>query len=450
MCLAFGPAAWGQYKSVNPQVKKIGDEVSEARIAEILKKLQSFGTRNTMSSQDHPTRGIGAARRWIYEQFKSYSPRLQVSFDSYTLKKQGRITRETELHNVIAVLPGKLDTDQRVIISGHYDSLVLPRRTGNQPQTPGEALPAVDPDADAPGVTDDGSGTAAVMELARIMSQLEFDKTLVFIAFAGEENGLIGSTLYAENAKKEGQHIEGVLNNDIIGSDVAGDGRTDNFCVNVFSEEPNDSASRELARYIRQIGERYYPAMDVDLVFRADRFGRGGDHTSFNQHGFAAVRISTPTEDFANQHSLTDTFANTSVPYIARVTRVNGVAAACLALAPRSPAVFEDIERNGRKIHSLMLGRGKSRYDAQLRWKMENPEPDLAGYVIVMRATTAPYWEKEIYVGNVTEYTMPNVSIDELVFGVKAIDKDGNESLVIPYVAPPRPPVKVETEGTGN
>jgi hypothetical protein len=276
------------------------------------------------------------------------------------------------------------------------------------------------------------------MELARVLSKYEFEKTLVFIAFSGEEYGLLGSTLYAEKAHRENHVIEAVLNNDIIGSDTAGNGRIENWRVNVFSEDPSDSPSRQLARYIREMSLRYLPSMRADLIFRADRFGRGGDHTPFNQRGFAAVRFSSPQENFANQHSVTDTFANTSVPYIVRVTKVNAAAAASLAWAPKSPATMERIERNGQIAPTILLTRGKTRYDAMLRWKQENPEPDLAGYAVLMRATSVPYWEHDIFVGNITEYTLPDISIDEVVFGVKAVDKDGNESLVAPYVQPPR------------
>ena len=207
------------------------------------------------------------------------------------------------------------------------------------------------------------------MELARVLSQYQFEKTLVFIAFAGEEQGLLGSTLYAQKAHKENQKIEAVLNNDIIGSDVSGSGRRENRRVNVFSEDPPDSLSRQLARYIRETGERYFPSMRVDPVFRADRFGRGGDHTPFNQEGFAAVRFSSPQENFANQHSLTDTFANTSPEYVARVAKVNAAAAASLAWAPRSPVISELVERNGQMVTTLLLTRGTTRYDAVLRWK---------------------------------------------------------------------------------
>jgi len=438
----------GQYKTPNPQVSKIVSEVSDEKITEILKKLESFGTRNILSTQDNPTRGVGAARKWIYDQFRSYSPKLEVSFDQYKLKKiegrTSRVPRDVDLYNVVAVLPGTTNKEQRIIVSGHYDTIVMGRPTGGAPATPAEAPPMRDPDLDAPGVTDDGSGTACVMELARVLSHYEFEKTLVFIAFAGEEEGLLGASLYAEKARAANQKIEAVLNNDIIGSDVSGSGRMENRRVSVFSEDPDDSPSRELARYIKDIGERYLPAMHVDTIFRADRFGRGGDHTGFNLEGFSAVRLSSPEENFANQHTVTDTFANTSVPYITMVTKVNGAAAASLAWAPKPPVTAEVTERNGQKVTTLFLTRGKSRYDAALKWKQENPEADLAGYVVLWRATTAPYWEHEVFVGKVTEYTFPDVSIDDLVFGVKAIDKDGNESLVSPYVQAPRVKRKIE------
>jgi hypothetical protein len=445
-----------QYKAINPQVSKIVSEVSEERISAILKTLEGFGTRNTFSSQDTPNRGIGAARKWIYEQFRGFSPRLEVSYDQYRLKKDdtrgSRIVSDVDLYNVVAVLPGTVNKDQRIIVSGHYDSIALVRAPGAAPAGPGDVAGAGgapptprDPNADAPGVTDDGSGTACVMELARLLSQYQFEKTLVFVAFAGEENGLLGSTLYAQKARTLSQKIEAVLNNDIIGSDESGDGRKENRRVSVFSEDPIDSASRGLARYIREVGQRYVPSMSVDLIFRADRFGRGGDHTPFNQEGYPAVRFSTPVENFANQHSITDTFANTSVTLAARITRVNAAAAASLAWAPKSPVVSEQIERNGQKVTNLLLTRGKTRYDAQLKWKNETPEPDLAGYVVVMRPTTAPFWDREIFVGNVMEYTLPELSIDEVVLGVKAVDKDGNESLVSTYVQAPRTKRTIQT-----
>jgi hypothetical protein len=443
VCLWAAPPASAQYKTINPQVAKLVSEVSEQRISEIQQKLESFETRNIFSSQTNPGHGIGAARKWIYQQFRSYSPRLEVSYDEHRLKKDesrgSRVLSDVDLYNVVAVLPGSSNREQRILIGGHYDSLVIERTAGAPAPQPGDPLPKRDPDLPAPGVTDDGSGTACVLELARVLSQYQFEKTLVFVAFAGEEEGLLGSTLYAEKAHQDNQKIEAVLSNDIIGSVLSGNGGMDNLRLNLFSEEPSDSRSRELARYIRDMGLRYLPSMRVDLIFRADRFGRGGDHTPFNQEGFAAVRFSSPMENYANQHSITDTYANTSSAYVARVAKVNAAAAAVLAWAPKPPQTSEQVERNGQKVPSLLLTRGKSRYDAVLRWNQENPEADLAGYAVVMRPTTAAYWDHEIFVGNSTEYTMPGVSIDEYIFGVKAVDKDGNESLVTPYVQVPRP-----------
>jgi len=455
LALSLVPCAHAQLKSVNPTVQKIVDSVSQDRVTEILKKLESFGTRGIFSEQDNPAHGIGAARHWIYDQFKSYSPRLQVSFDNYRVKKgKGRIIQDVDLYNVVAVLPGKLNPERQFILSGHYDSLAMLRRAPDgSTAVPTDGQSGGPPPFDLsmlapiePGVTDDGSGTAAVMELARIMSQYEFEKTIVFVAFAGEEMGLVGSSLYARKARKENQIIDGVLNNDIIGSEVSGDGRIDNSTISVYSEDPDDSTSRQLARYVKDIGERYLPSVKIDLVFRADRIGRGGDHTPFNLEGYPAVRVTTPNENYANQHSVTDTFENTSVSYASRVIQANAAALASLALAPKAPVTNEPIKSGPRKGQPTpMISRGKTRYDSALRWKNENPEPDLLGYVIVMRKSTAPYWEKEVFVGNVTEYTFKDVSIDDVIFGVKAVDKDGNESLVAPYVPGPRQKLEIET-----
>ncbi len=442
-------------RSVNPKVKAVVEAVSEERIGETVKKLESFGTRNIFSSQDDPNYGIGAARRWIHDRFQSYSPRLEVSYDVYRVKKKGRIVHDVELQNVVAVLPGTVNKEHRVIVSGHYDSAVIARRAGAPGSAPstatdgarqGPAAPLTfDIDSKAPGANDDGSGTAAVLELARVMSQYEWKNTVVFVAFTAEEEGLVGSTLYARKQRQENRTIDAVLNNDIIGDDTGGNGRKNNTSVEAYSEGPEDSPSREVARFVKQASERYIPSMRVDLVFRQDRIGRGGDHIPFNQEGYAAIRFTTPEENYKNQHTVTDTVANMSIPYAASVARVNAAALASLAAAPKKPVVEEQITRNGKPVTVAMLSRGKSRYDAQLRWKNENPEPDLAGYAIVMRSTTSPVWEREIFAGNVTEYLMKDVSIDDRVFGVKAIDKEGNSSLVSVYTSRPRTPAEIET-----
>ena len=457
---------------LNPAVKKIVDEVSEERIGAIMKKLGDFGTRYVASETDNPDHGIGGAAKWIESEFKSYSPRLEVSEQPFSVPKTRRTPRDLDLINVVAVLPGTIDKDRYVVVCGHYDSIAL-RRPQNGAVRTDDAGPstATDVEQSAPGVADDGSGTAATLELARVMSQYTFDKSILFITFAAEEIGLNGSKAYAAKAKEEKMQIEGVLNNDIIGSDVSGNGISANSHLRVFSEGPEDSPSRSLARYTKEIAERYMPGMSVDLIFRHDRFGRGGDHTSFVAQGFAAVRLTTPSENYANQHTATDTFANASVPYTTRVARMNAAVLATLALAPKAPVVAvnrpgggrgpgneagrggdapaggrgqsgesADAGRGGRGGRGGPPGPGLTRgkgYDAVARWAMPNPEPDVAGYSILIRDTTAPLWQREIYVGNVTEYTMPDTSIDDIVIGVRAIDKDGNPSLVSAYVMAP-------------
>jgi hypothetical protein len=514
-CLSPGLARADE-KAVNPQVRKIMDDVSEDRMKAILEKLVSFGTRNTMSNQDDPAHGVGAARQWILNEFKSYSPRLQVRFDKYRVKKQGqRIFKDVDLWNVIAVLPGTKFPESQILISAHYDSLNLGNRPpgGGAAAGPGSEAPLPigerpqmtleefekNAELPAPGACDDGSGVSAVMELARVMSHYEFDKTLVFVAFAGEEQGLIGSNLLSAKSHKENQIIEAVLNNDIIGTDTSGNGRFGNTSVSVYSDETMDSPSQQLARYAREIGERYMPAFKVNTMFLGDRLGRGGDHTPFQLEGYAAVRFSTPNEIYANQHHATDLLENMSVPYTARVARINAVVAASLAMAPKPPVIMREPRAgaNGRgagtnaqaggttpggtqagstaatdgnstgaaastadagrgagtpagtgpggRRPAPMISRGRSGYDALLQWRVVGPDDNIKGYVVVMRSTTSPYWEKEIYAGKVTEYTLKDVSVDEVKLGVKAIGLDGSESLVTPYVYPARQKTEIQT-----
>jgi hypothetical protein len=471
-CLILPSAALAQTpsNSLNPMVERIVGEISEQRIAATLQKLESFGTRYVLSPQDDPANGIGAAKRWIHDQFQSYSPRLEVSYQNFAVQKgarQGQIIRDVELSNVIAVLPGTIHKDRYVLVTAHYDSVALIRKpfTGEEQsiaeqvrrgmdESEARAIRKVLPPENelgpldfeaiaaqpiAPGVTDDGSGTAAVLELARVMSQYQFDKSIVFITFAGEEIGLAGSQAYAAMAKQTGMQIEAVLNNDIIGSEVSGNGRSSSNVLRLFSAGPEDSPSRELGRYAKQIAERFVPSMQVQMVFRQDRFLRGGDHTPFLNQGFGAVRLTTASENYKNQHSTTDTFAETSVPYTTRVVRMNAAVLASLALAPVPPVLNWTYASGPNKGgHTPLLTRGTSGYDAVLHW-LPNKEPDIAGYSVLMRSTTSPVWEKETWVGNVTGYTMPDVSIDDIVIGVKAVDKDGNQSIVSPYMEPVLP-----------
>ncbi len=354
--LAYSLFAAAPPKSLNPQVQEVVSGVSADHIAAIEKKLESFGTRNIFSATDDPAHGVGAAREWIAEQFKSYSPRLQVSFDKHRLAQQTtRMPGKVEIWNVVAVLPGTSEPEEQVLVTGHYDTINLVYRKDalGKRQMDAEATAK----APAPGVTDDGSGTAAVMELARVMSAYQFRKTLVFITFAAEEYGLYGSGLYAEQSAARHDQIEGVFNNDIIGSDVSGNGNTTNRRVNVYSAEPDDSTSRELARYFKAMAERYRPGFTVDLVLRHDRFGRGGDHSSFNAVGFPAVRVTTPSENYSNQHTATDTFASTSPAYATSVAKANAAAAASMAMAPKAPVIMVPGPSEGRSFGSA-LGRG--------------------------------------------------------------------------------------------
>lgn len=432
-----------QEKALQPRVREIIEAVSEDRIGATIKKLASLPTRNTLS-----TEGVAAARQWILAELQSYSPRLQVNLEHFKVKKnEERIVRDVDLYNVVAVLPGTSMPETQVLITGHYDTLNLIPLPAKTPRVEPADNIADRPvtydwtkvDAAAPGANDDGSGTAAVLELARVMSRYQFAKTLVFVTFAGEEQGLIGSTLHAGAARKRAQVIEAVLNNDIIGGDTSGNGRTDNSSVSLYSSDVMDSPTQQLARYARQIGERYLPSMKINMMFQQDRLGRGGDHTPFQLEGYAAVRFSTPNEDYAHQHSATDLPEFVSGPYTARVARINAAVAASLAQAPKPPVVTREATTGALKGQLVpRISRGKSRYDAELHWKSAGPDSNLKGYAIVMRSTTASDWEQEVFVGNVSDYVFKDVSIDDVRFGVKAIDNDGNESLVAPYVYPPR------------
>ncbi len=398
-------------------------------------RLVTFETRGNFSETGHATRGIGAAYRWIEAELKSYSPRLEVRLDRYKVRKQGRIFRDVEIVNVIATLRGTRHPERQVLISGHYDSLNLGQRSTAMNPEAIDAATEKNASAPAPGASDDASGVAATMEMARVLSQYEFDKTLVFAAFAGEELGLVGSTLHAQKAKRNGEIMEAVLNSDIIGTEMGGDGRRDNRRVRVFSADPPDSAPRTLARYIKEVGERYVPALEADLVFRSDRFGRGGDHTPFEREGYAAVRFTSAVENYAHQHTVTDTMENASPAYTAAVTRLKAAVAASLALAPRTPELPSTT--SGTRT-TISLTRGTGSYAAAMRWHHPAPEPDLAGFAVLVRKTTAPYWEREIFVGKKNDCTLQGLDIDNLVFAVKAIDTEGNESLPAVWVMPAR------------
>jgi hypothetical protein len=424
---ASGPALAQAPVGLDPRVERLVTSVSEQRLQALLEKLVSFGTRNTLSDQASPTRGIGAARRWIHDELTRTSPRLQVSFDTHTLEPGGRIPRAVELRNVLAVLPGK--SPRRIYVSGHYDSLNLGER-GQAALNAGQARLPADPEWDAPGANDDGSGTVLSMELARVFAEsgIEFEATLVFMAVAGEEQGLLGSRAHAQRMKQQNVPVQALFNNDIVGNSSGGNGILDGASVRLYSEGPEDSPSRALARFTRRVAALYLPSHAIRLLARPDRFRRGGDHSAFNAFGFAAVGFRESRENYGKQHNAHDTLDGVSYRYLAQNARANAAAMASLALAPPAPDVSDD---NGQP----MLDRRPSGYDAHLRWKAS---PGASAYHIYWRNAWAPDWEHDLVVGDVTEYTFPDANIDDQVWGVAAAGPAGHESTISAYVAPPR------------
>src|SRR6266536_26527 len=449
LLLASGSSAIGQSKSRtgsapqarkqptqprNPQIARIISEIDGRNIERTIRKLVSFGARNTLSEQNDPNRGIGAARDWLYGEFEKIAAasggRLTIEKQAFEQAKAARVPQPTMLTNIIATLKGtQAESINRVyVVSGHYDSM---------------CTSPTDAKCDAPGANDDASGTAAVLELARVMSKYNFDATIIFMTVPGEEQGLLGATYFAEQAKQKNWDIDAMFTNDIVGNTLGGNGMRDRRTIRVFSEGvpsnetqadattrrsvggENDSASRQLARFIHEIGLRYVPAMDVTMIYRRDRYGRGGDHIPFLERGYAAVRFTEPNEEYKHQHQNVrvekgvqygDLPEFVDFGYIANVARVNAASLSVLASAPARP-----------KNVSILTARLTN--DTDLRWDA-NKEPDLAGYEVVWRDTTAPVWTNSRSVGNVTSYTIPGLSKDNYFFGVRAIDKDGNRSPV--------------------
>jgi hypothetical protein len=434
LLLAVPAAARGGDTPPDPRINALLETITPERLRQTLEPLAAFETRHTLSRLDQPRRGIGAAREWIRRELAAASPRLQVAFDAYDVPAQGeRITRDVDLRNVVAVLPGR--SPRRIYVSGHYDTVARAPQAGPASATGG--FDWTQTDNPAPGANDDGSGTALTLEVARALagSGIEFDATLVFVAFAGEEQGLVGATLHAQKALEAKAPIEAVLNNDIVGGSEGGQGVRDSASVRIFSDGPEDSPSRALARAVRRIAATYVPAHRVRLVARYDRFGRGGDHIPFSQRGYAAVRFTESKENYARQHTADDTLAGVDYDYLARNARVNAAAAAELALAPAAPVVSDE---RGRP----QLGRGPTGYDAALRWTRA---PGAVAYRVVWREAWAPDWQHERRVGDVDALVLPGLSIDDYVFGVSAIGPGGHESLVAAYVNPPRAPAEIRT-----
>ena len=414
----------------DPRIEKLIASVSPDRLERLLRTLVGFGTRNTLSDTSSPTRGIGAARQWIFDELTRTSPKLQVSFDTHRIKKgagNGRITRDVELRNVVAILPGR--SPRRLYVSGHYDSLNLGEQGQVGLNSGATTARSTDPNLDAPGANDDGSGTVLVMELARVFaeSRIDFDATLVFIAVAGEEQGLIGARAHARRVKADRIPVQAVFNNDIVGGAEGGDGSSDGTTIRLYSEGPDDSPSRALAMFVGRVAARYVPSHKVRLLARRDRFSRGGDHTAWNLEGFAAVGFRESRENYARQHGPDDTLEGVSFAYLAQNARVNAAAMAELALAPPPPVVTNP---RGQPT----IDRRPSGYDAHLRW---TASPGAAGYRVVWREAWAQDWQHEASVGDVTEYVLPKANIDDFVYGVAAIGPGGHESTVSAYVAPP-------------
>jgi hypothetical protein len=421
---------------IDAQIANALQQISAAQIRANIDKLVSFGTRSTISAQDAAAiasgRGVGAAREWIKSEFERYSKDcggcLKVKTDTFTQPVADRIPQPTEISNVYAVLQGTDPENAKriVLVTGHYDS-----RNSDILDTKG----------DAPGANDDGSGTAVSLECARVLSKLRFPATIIFVTVAGEEQGLNGSKHFAKGAKDQGWDLEAVLNNDIVGGDKSPE--QDHSVVRIFSEGvpsaateqdirriralggENDSASRELARYIADVGRSYDVGIKPLLIFRLDRYLRGGDHYSFNQEGFAAVRFTEYREDFHHQHQNVRTENGieygdlpkfVDFDYVAEVARLNAATLASLASAPAPPANVHLLTKNLEN-------------DSTLTWDA-SPGGLASGYEILWRATSSPDWEHVENVGNVTRATM-KLSKDNFIFAVRAVDSHGHPSLPV-------------------
>ena len=418
----------------DPRIAAALTRISAQRIQANIEKLVSFQTRLTLSAQDPDSikagHGIGAAREWIKAEFESYSRAcggcLEVKTDSFTESPADRIPQPTVITNVYAVLRGTdpENAHRIVLVTGHYDS-----RNGD----------TLDANGIAPGANDDGSGTAVSLECARVLSQLKFPATIIFLTVAGEEQGLNGSHHFAKMAKDQGWEIEAALNNDIVGGDRSP--QQDPGVVRVFSEGvplaatdkdlrlirnlggESDSASRQLARYIAEVAPVYQTPIKPLLVFRLDRYLRGGDHISFNEQGYAAVRFTEYREDYNHQHQNVraergveygDLPKFVNFDYVANVARVNAATLASLASAPAPPArvrlLTQELENN-----------------STLAWEAS---PGSASYEVLWRDTASPEWEHAQPVGNVTRTTLP-LSKDNVIFAVRAVDGAGHRSLPV-------------------
>jgi hypothetical protein len=434
MAFATGPAKGDEHGSAPKETREIVKAISADNIQSSIHTLVGFGTRHTLSSQTDPNRGIGAATQWVFGQFQQIAAtsggRMTVEKQTFIQPPGPRVPVPTAITNVIATLHGSQpESAGRIyLVSGHLDS---------------RCTDVLDFTCDAPGADDDGSGVSAVLEMARAMATHEFDATIVFAAFSGEEQGTFGSVFYAAQAKAAGMNIAGMFSNDIIGSTLGQNGERDRHDLRVFAEGPspnetpqqaairrtmggeNDTPPRELARFVKDAAERAVPKMNVWIIYRRDRFLRGTDDGPFLDQGYPGLRMTEPNEDYRHEHQnvrvengvqFGDLEQFVDFDYVANVARMNAAALAALANGPAAP--------QGVKVEASTLS-----VDTQLEWQA-NTEPDLAGYEIVYRDTTEPFWTNVIKVGNVTSYTVKNITKDNFLFGVRAVDTDGNRSVV--------------------
>ena len=413
----------------------IAEAISPQRIEQDITTLVNFGTRHTLSETESDTRGIGAARRWIKAEFEKISAEcggcLEVYFQSEVISNEKRIPEATDVVSVIAIQRGSTDPSRYVIMSGDIDSRVSD---------------VMDFTSDSPGANDNASGVAGTLEAARILTQYTFNGSIVYAALAGEEQGLFGGRIMAEHAKKDGWRIKAVLNNDMIGNIEGVNGVINNTTARIFAEGTRvteteaearrrrftggevDSPSRNLARYIDKIADQYIENLDTMVIYRLDRFGRGGHHRPFNDLGFPGIRIMETNENYTRQHqdlrtedgiAYGDTLDGVNFDYAAKLTGLNAVSLAAMAWAPNPPA---NVEISGAVQPSTTL-----------KWEALDTQqnPQLAGYKIYWRHTDAPQWEFSKFVGNVTQATLDNVVIDNYFFGVASVNKEGLESPVV-------------------
>ena len=430
------PAEWPIFNAsttIKPQppdadLRRLLAAIDPARIKATVEKLASFGTRHTMSSQTDPERGVGAARAWVEAELRSHASRSQgrmaVTVGSHTQEAKGRVRAPTQIHNVVARLQGAAESDRIYVVCAHYDSIA---------SDPFDAV------SDAPGANDDASGVAVVMELARVLADHPGTPraTVLFAAVPGEEQGLFGSAFLAKDLKNQSARVEGVLNNDIVGSPRGPDGRHSPGVVRVFAQGlapnlpaqqlqaalrlgvENDSPTRQMARFVREVSSNDATGMDVQVVYRTDRYGRGGDHQSFLAQGYPAVRLTEPHENYAHQHQnvrvqggiqFGDLPQFVDAEYVARVARVNLAAAWSLANSP------------GKVPHVRLDPSGMVNW-SRLTWSRTRSR-DVKGYEIVWRPTTSSVWTNALAVGDVT-MRIVDVSKDNVIFGVRAVGRNG-------------------------